>query len=520
MESAKHQLRATDTPTDCADSGGLFYSAMTTQEEKKIRGQYFTPSEIAAYIASFATSEGERLRILDPGCGTGILSAALGEKLAADGKVKAVEFVAYENDPKLLEIADKTYQALVAWLKERGIEMRYTLSGDDFVMANALALHKELPEDQLFDVIISNPPYFKIGKDDPRAMAAANYTNGQPNIYAIFMAVSARLLKQKGEMIFIVPRSFTSGPYFTRFRHTFFSLVRPTDVHVFAARNQAFKKDKVLQENIIVRVIRNTEWEGEVTHIRSSSGSLDLGLSTCITCKATDLVDVDTEQCIVHLPTNEIEKNVIDLFAGWSNRLHDYGIKISTGPIVHFRARDFLSDVKDHSVPLLWLHNVQPMKVVWPLQKRSKHSYFLNTPAAIPLLLPNKDYVLLRRFSSKDEKSRLVAAPYYASEYDVEKVGLENHLNYIYRPNGSLTDDEVTGIAALLNCTLFDTYFRTFNGNTQVSATELRNIPLPPLEDICAIGALIRERGSTSTEAIDTAVHTVLRNSVSLAYSR
>jgi len=38
------------------------------------------------------------------------------------------------------------------------------------------------------------------------------------------------------------------------------------------------------------------------------------------------------------------------------------------------------------------------------------------------------------------------------------------------------------GICALLNSTLFDNYFRTFNGNINVSATEVREIPLPPLK--------------------------------------
>ncbi len=43
-------------------------------------------------------------------------------------------------------------------------------------------------------------------------------------------------------------------------------------------------------------------------------------------------------------------------------------------------------------------------------------------------------------------------------------------------------------LCALLNSNLFDTYFRIFNGNVNVSATELREIPLPPLETIQEIG--------------------------------
>ena len=40
----------------------------------------------------------------------------------------------------------------------------------------------------------------------------------------------------------------------------------------------------------------------------------------------------------------------------------------------------------------------------------------------------------------------------------------------------------------MLNSHLIDAWFRSTNGNTQVSATELRAMPLPPLEAIHAIG--------------------------------
>lgn len=94
----------------------------------------------------------------------------------------------------------------------------------------------------------------------------------------------------------------------------------------------------------------------------------------------------------------------------------------------------------------------------------------------------------MRRFSAKEEARRLVAGPYLARTTTAPMLGLENHLNYIYRPGGTLTDDETFGLAALLSSSILDTYFRASNGNTQVSATELRTMPLPALDIISAIG--------------------------------
>jgi adenine-specific DNA-methyltransferase len=128
------------------------------------------------------------------------------------------------------------------------------------------------------------------------------------------------------------------------------------------------------------------------------------------------------------------------------------------------------------------------MQFEWPVSKRNKPQYIQLCEETKTLLLPNKDYVFLRRFSAKGDKSRLVATPYYGDSIQAEYIGVENHLNYIYRPKGNLNMNEILGLSALLNSNLFDTYFRTFNGNINVSATELREMPLPPLEDIKQIG--------------------------------
>ena len=110
-----------------------------------------------------------------------------------------------------------------------------------------------------YDLVISNPPYFKIGKNDPRAVAWAPVVHGQPNIYALFMAISAELLAPFGELVYIVPRSFASGPYFRRFREIFFRRVAPKSVHLFESRKDVFKDQSVLQENIVITARRRTE---------------------------------------------------------------------------------------------------------------------------------------------------------------------------------------------------------------------------------------------------------------------
>ncbi len=78
-----------------------------------------------------------------------------------------------------------------------------------------------------------------------------------------------------------------------------------------------------------------------------------------------------------------------------------------------------------------------------------------------------------------------------ARTFGTDLIALENHLNYLYRPGGTLSYEEAVGLAAFLNSSLVDRYFRIMSGNTQVSATELRNLPLPSQEYVVRIGEQI-----------------------------
>ena len=110
------------------------------------------------------------------------------------------------------------------------------------------------------------------------------------------------------------------------------------------------------------------------------------------------------------------------------------------------------------------------------------------------LLVPDATYVLLRRFSAKEEKRRLVAAPLIRGTLEEDLVGLENHLNYIRGVSRELDEEFAYGLSSLLNSTFLDRFFRISNGNTQVSATELRAMPLPAERDIRSIGVEAQAR--------------------------
>lgn len=503
-----------ELPSRFADRLGLWYAASVDQQHKKNKGQFFTPIEIASLMASMSESHKEHVRILDPGCGSLVLSCALIEHLLVSNKnLRTIELVVYETDGLLFPVLQQSIDYLESWVKERGVQIKIKLYKEDFILHNAGSFRDTddlffQPVDP-FDIVISNPPYFKLPIDDARVKAAKVVVNGHPNIYALFMALSARLLKQEGELIFITPRSYAAGGYFKTFREYFFSLIDLDKVHLFVSRKDTFSRDKVLQETVIIKGTKRKNPKSKVT-ISSSGGLKDIDNPVIKVFPKKDIIDLRSKEKILFLPTTDYEESVLEIFRLWSGKLSKYNIKISTGPVVAFRSRDYIQDTaegKSACVPLFWLHNVKPMLLEWPVGKPNKGQYICVAEKTATLLIPNKNYVFLRRFSSKDDKSRLIAAPYFSDFTEADYIGVENKLNYIYRPKGHLERSEVVGICALLNSTLFDSYFRIFNGNVNVSATELREINFPPLETIREIGDVIMLSNDLSVEHLNRIVN-------------
>lgn len=515
--SNSSQNNAQELPSHFADRMGTLYAARVSQEHKKQNGQFFTHLEIASYMASLSNFKGHSIRILDPGCGLAVLSCALIEFLVdINRNLKKVELVAFETDQELIPLTKQVLNYLQNWGVNQAVEIETTLREEDFILYNSDCLNESgnlfSTINDPFDIVISNPPYFKLSINDKRSIAAKIVVNGHPNIYAIFMALSAKMLKNNGELIFITPRSYAAGGYFKVFRGFFFSLIQIEKVHLFVSRKDTFNRDKVLQETVIIKGVKqnNPSANGSVI-ISSSSGIKDLSTPRIREFSRKDIIDHRTNEKILYLPTSDYEEEILEVFRSWQGNLSKYNIKISTGPVVAFRAKDLIEEEnkfviagheKPYSLyaPLFWMHNVKQMMLEWPVSKKDKGQYIQVTEKSKSLLILNKNYVFLRRFSSKDDKNRLIAAPYFCNSIMSDYIGVENKVNYIYRVNGHLDRNEVVGLCALLNSTLFDSYFRIFNGNVNVSATELREMPLPPVNTIKEIGNTIILSNNYSVE--------------------
>ncbi|WP_053958222.1 BsuBI/PstI family type II restriction endonuclease [Sulfobacillus thermosulfidooxidans] len=497
-------------PTDLVELANDFaYKANETSilNEKRQKGQFFTPPTIAKFMASLVTFNRNKIKVLDPGAGIGILTASLVDRIISENRSVDMDVDLFEIDHTVLPYLEQTLKKCEENMKIVGRTFRYRIIPRDFILENSALFTYDLfntavPNTE-YDIAIANPPYFKVGIDSQYAQIMGRYVKGQPNVYFMFMAVAAELLRPGGQLVFITPRSYLSGLYFERFRHEFFTIMVPDRIHLFESRKNIFLNEKILQENIILSAYKAVK-KDESIEISVSTDS-DLSRVKVRSVKRELVMDNTYEDCVVRIPTTKHDERIVTMFDTWSDTLASLGIEISTGPVVTFRATDSIQNYNPNlNYPMICMHHIKPMKVDFPIHGKRNEGISKKTKDH-KLLLKNSNYVLLKRFSAKEQKRRVEAAVFLKNSYDHPLVAFENHVNYLYRVDGELTDAETYGLAAFLNSTLVDSYFRIINGSTQVNATDIRALPIPPWRAIVRLGEKFLKE-EVSVQNIDSAL--------------
>lgn len=478
-----------------------FLEGMPKSVRKK-KGQFFTSKETAQYMARMFSFDNisDEVSILDPGCGSGILTAAIVELLQTNNEIKKIELTCYETDPEILPLLREN----LAYIKEHSrIELSYTVIEDDYLLSQQHDFNGSLLADSCarkFDIVIANPPYLRVMRDNPAAQAMPLVVHGAPNLYFMFASMSLFNLKQEHEMVYIIPRSWTSGAYFKKFREYLLSEGKIIQMHLFVSRDKVFKGEEVLQETMIIK-IRKSSVRPQNVLITSSNSNNDFNEITKLKVPYDSVVS--GKDLYVFLPTTNEDVETISLINKYSKTLPDIGLRMRTGIVVDFRQWDELREnAGEGIVPLFYSQHIRNGRVH---HKPSGKQFDWIVTDKAGLIQKNKNYVFCKRFTAKEEKRRLQCGVYLAEDFpQYEYIGTQNKINYVDSIDGTpLSKEIVFGVYVILNSTLFDKYYRILNGSTQVNSTEINSIPVPDLDDIARLGKSIMEVSDLSTEACD-----------------
>lgn len=465
---------------------------------RKKYGQFFTSPETAVFMAElFEIPLQKSLTILDPGAGSGILSVALIERLQSSQCIEKINLICYENDSNILELLKSNLDWVCRHSEKK---VSYQINTDNYILSQMSDYNNMLdanPNPRKYDLVIGNPPYMKVAKDAPEATAMPDVCYGAPNLYFLFASMSLFNLRDAGEMVYIIPRSWTSGAYFKRFRQEFLNRCVLEHIHLFVSRDKVFEKESVLQETIIIKVKKNANKPETIT-ISTTQCNRDFANRTVFKAPYTTIVNGD--DCYVYLVTNEDEANILKTLNSLSETLPSIGLKMKTGLTVDFRNREALRDcAEENAVPLFYSQHIQDGKVVFPVGK--EHEYIVTDQSG--LRQQNTNYLFVKRFTAKEEHRRLQCGVYLARKHpEYAEISTQNKINFICGLR-ELSECVVYGLYVLFNSTLYDCYYRILNGSTQVNSTEINAMPVPSMNVIEAMGKeLIRVR-NMSEESCD-----------------
>jgi adenine-specific DNA-methyltransferase len=458
-------------------------------------GQYFTPAPAADLIASFADlPSAGRLRNLDAGAGVGSLTAALVARAARESPDLKLHLTTFEVEDAINADLTRTL-ADCAETHPVAVDQH----SEDFLTWGVEQLRTAV--EPQFDCAVLNPPYRKIRSDSSERAVLGPAGIHTTNLYTAFVLLALRMLAPGGQLIAITPRSFANGTYFKRFRQELLGTAALRNLHVFESRNTVFADSAVLQENVIFRAVVGAH--RDTVRISASRGYIDVPVSHDV--PYAQVVSPVDPQSFVRITTDVHGLALTERVARLPASLAQLGMSVSTGRVVDFRTRANLrADHNPATVPLLYPGHLTGGRIAWPMAPGKKPNALAINADTAALLLPAGTYVLVKRFTAKEEPRRVSAALLHPDDAPGDRIAIENHLNVFHRSNSGLQAVVAAGLVAYLNSSPVEEFVRLFSGHTQINASDLRSLRYPSLDQLRAIGEAVGDR--VAVGVVDEAV--------------
>jgi adenine-specific DNA-methyltransferase len=169
---------------------------------EKLRGGFYTPKPIAAFILKWGINGSSDYEILEPSCGDGVFLEQLKENNHKFKSVTAIEF-----DDVEAEKADKIK-----------LNKKNVINTDFHLYCNETT--------QKFDLVVGNPPYirYQYFQEEQQNEAIKVFNRAKlkysklTNAWVSFVVGSSLLLKEKGKIGFVIPAELLQVSYAQQLR--------------------------------------------------------------------------------------------------------------------------------------------------------------------------------------------------------------------------------------------------------------------------------------------------------------
>jgi adenine-specific DNA-methyltransferase len=346
----------------------LAISQSTDARTKSQLGQFFTPASTAQFMAElFPESSVAHCKLLDAGAGIGCLAHAFLARHAHSTAFERVDVTSFEIDTRIHEALN---QSLKEFKIADGLKhFDYKICSEDFIEQSVNQLQFESCVGYTHAIL--NPPYKKISSNSRHRLLLRKVGVETVNLYAAFVALAILQMASDGLLVAIIPRSFCNGPYYLPFRKLILKEASIERIHLFESRNQAFKDDSVLQENIIIVLKRHGKQNNVVISTSKDDTFKNLEITTHPFEKIVNNSDTDI---VIHIPTTTTHLDAT-IHSDESFSLSEIGIQVSTGPVVDFRLKSHLrAQSEPNCVPLLYPCHFSNLRkqCEWPKENSKK----------------------------------------------------------------------------------------------------------------------------------------------------
>lgn len=467
------------------------YAQLLGSEHRKHQAMFFTPPSLTRRLLDDLSIQGVDFlnrSFCDPACGGAAFLAPIAMRMrdllrqrgaSAQQIVGHIQerVLGFDQDAALCELSK---HFLLMALHDEVVAVE-TYPVFKVYHADSLLQTKHLWE--RLDVVVCNPPFRKMRAEEVSQYAHEfeEVVQGQPNLYALFIALCIKLLAAGGICALVTPTSFLSGQNFSKLRSYMMSQTTLLSIGMVGDRIGVFMD--VQQETALTLAQREKtghapSTEAKVSLVSKDGGYIDVGL--CV---------LPGMGAAWPIPRLESDIALIKNAAKSKASLRDYGYLPRIGAFVWNRdTRTTYASTKtavgacgDMVVPLLWSSDIAPNGFLRfnGAAKANEEGCFVNMGAKDHRSIIRRPSVLLQRVTSNEQPRRLIAATVPTQLIDSYGgfVG-ENHTVILEQivPEPALTPAQ---LVQLLGTPTVDRYFRCISGATNVSVFELNQLRLP-----------------------------------------
>ena len=475
-------------------------------------GRFFTKKETARLMAAMLELDENKTAytILDPGAGTGILSAAVIEEICKRcPKCRQIFLTAYEVSSDFIAMLEDNLERIRKKCRhDYDVRLYVTVYNENYVTEsqNHYTVTLGGAVEDKFDIIICNPPTELVSKDSTEAKRCGGVTQLKINTAYLFAKMASRHLEEGGKLVIMLPTAVASSSSLTEYRKEMAKTLSLEKVHLFIGKTKNEKRAVPLKKSLILAYAKR---QAPVTITVTTS--YDWGKPE--SCEMLPPLDygfvVSESDGSLTLPKNVSDTRIVQYISSFPETLTSLGLKVSTGLVIDSRLDGMLfTDNIPGTLPLLRPQAIRRGIVRFPLP--IKHQYIAPTKT---LMQKNKNMVLIKRVPAKSDDRFVNSAIYLASTLPQYKyISTHNKLNFIDTKDSTqeMCPRLTFGIYALLNSTIYDRYLSILSKSKQINAKELRSLPLPPRNVIENIGVRLMGLRRYDVETCDSIVNPTL----------